>query len=166
MGSIMISLTFIIIVSSFMRMYMYESAYGYTLLRLLVYVILITEGILLIPTFIYIFNPKINILKYYIVIAYIVYTLLSLSPVDLFIAENNVERYYKKGKIDIYYLLNSSTDNISILCDLYQDEDFEQRELLRSYLQNTYRDNKNDSLVEYNLSRNRAVKEIEKIINK
>ena len=113
MGSIMISLTFIIIVSSFMRMYMYESAYGYTLLRLLVYVILITEGILLIPTFIYIFNPKINILKYYIVIAYIVYTLLSLSPVDLFIAENNVERYYKKGKIDIYYLLNSSTDNIS-----------------------------------------------------
>lgn len=166
MGSIMISLTFIIIVSSFMRMYMYESAYGYTLLRLLVYVILITEGILLIPTFIYIFNPKINILKYYIVIAYIVYTLLSLSPVDLFIAENNVERYYKKRKIDIYYLLNSSTDNISILCDLYQDEDFEQRELLRSYLQNTYRDNKNDSLVEYNLSRNRAVKEIEKIINK
>ena len=94
------------------------------------------------------------------------YTLLSLSPVDLFIAENNVERYYKKRKIDIYYLLNSSTDNISILCDLYQDEDFEQRELLRSYLQNTYRDNKNDSLVEYNLSRNRAVKEIEKIINK
>lgn len=166
MSSIMIFLTFIIIVSSFMRMYMYESAYGYTLLRLLVYVILITEAILLIPTFIYVLNPKINILKYYIVIVYIVYTLLSLSPVDSFIAKNNVERYYKKGKIDVYYLLNSSTDNIPILCDLYQDENIEQKELLRSYLQNTYNEIKNDSLVEFNLSRNRAVKEIERVITK
>lgn len=164
MGSFMVFLTFIIIVSSFMRMYMYESAYGYTLLRLLVYVILITEGILLIPTLIYIFNPKVNILKYYFIIVYTVYTILSLSPVDSFIAKKNIDRYYKNHKLDIYYLLNSSTDNVSYLCALYQDENFEQRELVKSYLQNTYKDNKNDSLIEFNLSRKHAIKKIEKEI--
>ena len=90
MGIIMILLTFVIIISSFLRMYMYESAYGYTLLRLLVYVSLITETILLIPTLVYILNPKINILNYYVIITTIAYTTLSLSPVDYFIAKNNI----------------------------------------------------------------------------
>ena len=39
----MIFLTLIIIASSFIRMYLYESTYGYTILRLGVYIILITE---------------------------------------------------------------------------------------------------------------------------
>ena len=59
----MVFLTLIIIVSSFYRMNLYEQAYGYTLLRLGVYVALITEGILLIPTVVYIVKDKINILN-------------------------------------------------------------------------------------------------------
>ena len=70
---LMVLLTFIIIVSSFLRMYMYESAYGYTMLRLLVYITLITEVILLIPTIIYIFNSKFNIVKTYMIIIVTIY---------------------------------------------------------------------------------------------
>lgn len=165
MGIIMILLTFVIIVSSFLRMYMYESAYGYTLLRLLVYVSLITETILLIPTLVYIINPKINILNYYVIITTIAYTTLSLSPVDYFIAKNNINRYYKTNKIDINYLVNESSDNIPLLYDYYNNlkGDKKQKEYLKGYFKYTYDKNKDNSIFEYNISRENAIKIIKKI---
>ncbi len=49
-------------------MYLYEQEYGYTFLRLVVYFILATELMLAVPTCVYVFNKKISLLKYYIVI--------------------------------------------------------------------------------------------------
>ncbi|MBO6195398.1 MAG: DUF4173 domain-containing protein [Bacilli bacterium] len=165
MGIIMILLTFVIIVSSFLRMYMYESAYGYTLLRLLVYVSLITETILLIPTLVYIINPKINILNYYVIITTIAYTTLSLSPVDYFIAKNNINRYHKTNKIDINYLVNESSDNIPLLYDYYSNlkGDKKQKEYLKGYFKYIYDKNKDNSIFEYNISRENAIKIFKKI---
>ena len=166
MSVIMVFLTFIIIVSSFLRMYMYESAYGYTLLRLLVYVTLLTEVILLIPTLVYIFNSKMNILKQYMIIIISIYTLLSLSPVDYFIAKNNINRFYKTGKIDVDYLKNYSTDNITLLCDLYDNMDDGSgkysytRKFLKDYLVYIYNQNKNNSVREYNFSRRIAIEKL------
>ena len=74
----MVFLTLIIIVSSFLRMNLYEQAYGYTLLRLGVYFILITEGILLIPTIIYILKSKFNVLNYYMIITIAIYLFVNL----------------------------------------------------------------------------------------
>ena len=68
------------------------------------------------------------------------------------------EKLKEKDNQKYYYIL--------ILNILKKHENIEQKELLRSYLQNTYNEIKNDSLVEFNLSRNRAVKEIEKVITK
>lgn len=162
MSIIMIFLTFIIIISSFLRMYMYESAYGYTLLRLLVYVTLITETVLLIPTLVYIINPKINILNCYVIITVTAYTILSLSPVDYFIAKNNISRYYKVNKIDMNYLQNYSTDNIPLLYDFYNNIEKKGDKYyynnLKNYFKYMYKMNKNDSIFEYNISRSRAVK--------
>lgn len=162
MSILMVGLTFIIIVSSFLRMYMYESAYGYTLLRLLVYVSLITEVILLVPTVIYIINPKFNVLKYYIIIVTCCYTLLALFPVDYFIANNNINRYYKTGKIDISYLLNDSTDNIPLLYNFYMDPKIEEgnKTILRAYLNVIYERNKERNILEYNISREYAIKKV------
>lgn len=164
-GIIMVLLTFVIIVSSFLRMYMYESAYGYTLLRLLVYVTLITETILLIPTLIYIVNPKINILKSYVIIITTAYTILSLSPVDYFIAKNNINRYYKTNDIDINYLFNLSTDNIPLLNDLYEniDSNDTMKKDIKDYFKFMYVRDKDSSILEYNMSRSKAIKILEKI---
>ena len=163
MSVIMVLLTFIIIVSSFLRMYMYESTYGYTLLRLLVYITLITEIILLIPTLVYIFNRKVNILKPYMIIIICVYTIVSLLPVDYFIAKNNINRYNKTHKIDVYYLMNNSTDNISLLSDLYYKLDNkEDKTKLKAYLYKMYRQTKNDKTLEYNISRKNSLKYLDK----
>ena len=161
MSLIMVLFTFVIICSSFFRMYMYESAYGYTLLRLLVYVTLITLTILLIPTICYILGLKINILKHYMIIIITIYTILSLTPVNYFIAHNNINRYYKTGKIDIEYLENYSSDNITLLTDLYnKTEDDNIKTELKYYFKEIKRNIKINDLREFNISKAKALKNI------
>ena len=169
MSLVMIGLTLVIIASSFMRMYLYESAYGYTVLRLSVYVILITEVILFIPTIMYILNKKIDILKCYVVIITIVYTFINLFSIDKIITENNINRYYETGKLDIYYLENFYADNIPQLMELYDfvsERDDNTTETgdrtikysLENYLFNprTLIYSGNSNVFEYNMSKEKA----------
>lgn len=160
---IMVILTFVIIASSFIRMNMYESAYGYTLLRLLVYVTLITEVILLIPTVFYIFNSKIKIIKHYMIIIVFVYVVLSLSPVDYIIARRNINRYYKTKKIDIYYLENYNFDNVPLLVDLCNNtSDLELKQNIKFYLKELSNEYDRKNIFEYNISRENALDIIKK----
>lgn len=147
---IMEILTLIIITSSFIRMNMYEAAYGYTLLRLLVYVTLFTLVILLIPTTFYIFYPNVNILKYFMIIIIAIYTFLTLSPVSYFITYKNICRYNKTNKIDIDYLENYNYDNIPLLLEFYKNS-IDYKDDLYSYFEEmNYND---DDIFEYNISR-------------
>ncbi len=101
---IMVAFTFIILISSAYRMYLYESAYGYTLLRLLVYFSLFTEGILLIPTVMYILNKRINLKIAYFSIIIVIYLGMNFINFNKIIAKRNVDRYETTGKIDIAYM--------------------------------------------------------------
>lgn len=157
MSIIMVFLTLIIIASSTYRMYLYESAYGYTLLRLLVYITLATESILLIPTVIYILNSKVNILKYYMFIIISVYTLINLVSLDRIIADRNIKRYYKTEKIDINYLENYYTDNISYLYNLYENiDDEKEKKNLENYFKILKKRNKINNIFEYNISKEKV----------
>ena len=161
MSVVMVLLTVVIIISSFFRMYMYESMYGYTLLRLLVYVTLFTEIVLLIPTVIYILNSKVNIFKHYLIITLTVYTLLSLAPIDYVIANNNINRYYRTNKIDLDYLQNYNSDNIPLLVDLYdKTNNKEIKEQIAIYFKELNDQFEIDNFQEFNISKNKAIKEI------
>lgn len=160
MNLVMVFLTFIIIISSFIRMYMYESEYGYTLLRLLVYITLITEVILLIPTIIYIINSKFSIVKYYIVILITIYTVINFINIDHIIAYRNINRYYEKDDIDIYYLMNNHTDNIPILIELYNEtDDIKIKEQLKEYFNSI--EIKTNGFQEFNISKEKAKESLE-----
>ena len=160
MNLIMVFLTFIIIISSFIRMHMYETEFGYTLLRLLVYFSLITEIILLIPTIIYIINSKFNIVKYYIIILITMYITINFINIDYIIAYRNIKRYYETNDIDIYYLMNNHTDDIPLLIDLYNKTDDENiKEDLKEYLNSI--ETKTNGFQEFNISKKIA----NKIIN-
>ena len=166
MSIVMVLLTLIIIISSAFRMHMYESVYGYTELRLLVYIALITEVILLIPTVIYILNSKTNIFKHYMIILVAVYTLVALTPLNYIIANNNINRYYDKGKIDIEYLENYSCDNVPLLKELHdKTDDKELKDDIADYLESNKFCTVKD-VREYNISRIKANKDIKKLINK
>lgn len=161
MSFIMLILTSIIVISSFMRMYMYEKEYGYTLLRLLVYFTLITESILFIPTSFYIFNSNLKIFKYYLIICIASYTLLNYINVDYIIAYRNINRYYETNKIDIDYLENYCTDNINLLIELYnKTEDLTLHNSLVTYFYNLKTSSSNyieiNGFQEYNISKIKA----------
>lgn len=122
MSILMIVFTFIILISSAVRMYFYESAYGYTLLRLLVYCALGTETILLIPTILYILDQPINLSKIYFIIIVTIYVGMNFANFDAIIAKRNVNRYFETGKIDISYLkyevgINGAKEMLRILED-------------------------------------------------
>ena len=165
MSTTMIFLTLIIIASSFIRMYLYETTYGYTILRLGVYIILITEVLLLIPTLIYIFNPKFKILRSYLYITIFVYTFINLFSIEKIITENNIKRYYIKDDIDIEYLENYNYDNIPELYKLFKKTDDEElKKEIVFYFYNMKNNMKfeNDSIFEYSYSKDQA----KKILNK
>ena len=157
MSILMVVLTLIIIASSFMRMNMYEQAYGYTLLRLLVYVSLIAEVIMLVPTTLYILNSKVNILKYYIIIVTSVYTLINCVSVDYVIAYNNIQRYYNSNmlsEMDTDYLMNYKADNVNLLKELRdKTHDKKMKEDLNNYLNEISGTLKTDNIFEYNVSK-------------
>ncbi len=162
MNVLMVFLTIIIIVSSFLRMNLYESAYGYTTLRLLVYVALMTETILMIPTVMYIFNSNIKIFKSYIVIILCAYVITNYMDIDYLVARRNVNRYYVNEKIDIDYLKNYGYDNIPVLVELYnKTDDLYVKEELREYLTIMKEDIDQYSVFTFKLSRYKAYKALE-----
>lgn len=120
---IMVLFTFIILISSVTRMYLYESAYGYTLLRVLVSCALFAETILLIPTIIYILDKKIKLAKTYFTILITIYVCMNYANFDNLIAKRNIDRYEQIGKLDLYYLiLNTNTDAVNQMSRLYNKE--------------------------------------------
>lgn len=101
---VMIIFTFIILLSSTYRMYLYESAYGSTRLRLLVFCALFTEAILLVPTSLYILNYKFDLAKIYFTIIMTVYVGMNFANFDNVIATRIVDRYENTGLIDMDYI--------------------------------------------------------------
>lgn len=143
MSLLMIFFTFIIVISAAIRMHFYESAYGYTLLRLLVYCILLTECILFIPTILYILDKKINLSKCYFTIMIITYVCMNFANFDNIIASKNVNRYIETGKIDMYYLkYEMGTDAVRQIFRILEasSTDTEERKIeARKYLQDVYK---------------------------
>ena len=149
---LMIACTFIILLSSAYRMRLYESTFGYTLLRLLVYVTLFTESILLIPTVIYVLDKPIKLLKVYFVITLFVYVCINFANIDNIIARKNIDRYFATGKIDLEYLMdNTGTDAISQIIRIRESEtETEEEENIKNrvvtYISNIYTELENEKL--------------------
>ncbi len=172
--------TIIILISSMIRMNLYAEKYGYTFLRIMVYCIQITELVLLIPTFAYIINKKINIKGWYFVIIITAYVIINFINIDQIIAKNNVNRFmeliktnppeYAKEALDIQYLTTLSIDALPEIERLLQEVNWENlpmsyqnlKEQLINYkysLQETLQEDKN--IWEWNISFEKA----KKIIN-
>ncbi len=170
MNVLMCIFTIVIAVSAFMRMHLYENEFGYTFLRLMVYVILITEVIAILPTIYYILKGKINLLKCYFVIGITMYVIINFANIDYMIARNNIgiaqkmPGVYERRELDIDYLIeNLGTDAVSEMIYLYNTTtDEKEKRKISNYLFNMYEDVKEDrNIQEWNLSKDRAKKQLE-----
>lgn len=149
--------TLIILVSSFYRMYLYEQEYGYTFLRLIVYFALITEGILIIPTIMYILDFKINLTKVYFVVIIIMYIVVNYINIDYVIAKRNIDRYFTDTsgtyELDMNYLSTLSVDAAEQIKRLEDTTDWKIKEQVVVYLNNAIEEVENINLQNFNINR-------------
>lgn len=106
------TITGILLISSYYRMSLYDSAYGFTRLRVLVYIFLIFEAAGLLATFVYIIKHNFNILAVYAAIGLAFYLTLNVVNIDGIIAKRNIDMYLsgQAEDIDIDYLMTLSPD--------------------------------------------------------
>lgn len=102
--------TYIMIVSSALRMYMYVETYDLSYLRVLVFwglglIFLLMSGIIL-----YIFYRKFPLFKYCMVVVTILYLGLAYARPDYLIASYNLNEQHINGTVDWRYLSRLSAD--------------------------------------------------------
>jgi len=116
----LVILVVIILVSSFQRLTLYESAYGFSRLRAYSHVFMIWLGILLVAVVaIEVFKRK----RYFANAALLVlmgFTVsLNLLNVDAFIARQNINRVVQGKELDISYLSTLTGDAVPTLVKMY-----------------------------------------------
>lgn len=120
--SLLVLCTLVILTSAYFRMSLYETAYGYTYLRVLTHSFMMFLCVLFMIAFYKIWNERISLLKPYIVVSIMAYMIINFANIDVLIAKNNVNRYLETGKLDTHYLWNLSYDSIPELVNLLNDK--------------------------------------------
>jgi len=133
--SALVFFTFILLISAFYRMVLYEMAYGYTYLRIFVQAFMILLFLLFIINLIYIWYSKMPIISAYILCSLILFIILNFANVDVIIAKNNINRYQSTGEIDIDYLEGLSYDAIAVTAGLLDCQDEEIAAQVKDYFE-------------------------------
>jgi len=133
--SALVVFTFILLISAFYRMVLYEMAYGYTYLRIFVQAFMILLFLLFIINLVYIWYSRMPLISAYILCSLILFIILNFANVDVIIAKNNINRYHSTGEIDVDYLEELSYDAIAITAGLLDCQDEEIAAQVRDYFE-------------------------------
>lgn len=133
MLSLLTICTSFMLFSAYFRLSLYEEAYGYTQTRFLAHAFMIFLFVLFMIAFLKIWRNDFSLLKYYGIAGIAAYVLLNYIQVDAVIAQNNIQRYYETGRIDVAYLMELSDDAIPLIATLREDKGIGDR--IQHYLQ-------------------------------
>ncbi len=103
-------LTVNLLFSAFYRMHLYESAHGFTQLRLFVQFFMGFVAVTLGGLGLWIWNRRVPLLKVALTAAVTLYVALNFINVDQVIARNNLARYQSTRTLDVYHLSALSVD--------------------------------------------------------
>lgn len=123
LSSILIFQVLVILVSAFVRLSLYEDAYGFSTIRLYSHSLMIWVGVVLVLLAYYIIRngkPEKFALKVFYSVVFLLLSMNLLNP-DAFIAKRNMERYRETGKIDVMYLTTLSYDALPYTISLLND---------------------------------------------
>ncbi|TVY08437.1 DUF4153 domain-containing protein [Paenibacillus cremeus] len=118
--AVLIGFTGIMLSSAYLRLSMYEEAYGYTVTRILVHVFMIFLLGLFVLALIKLWKERLPLLRYYGIAAVMAYVVLNYIGIDGIIARSNIHRYESTGKIDVNYLTSLSFEVVPYILELRQ----------------------------------------------
>lgn len=119
MLSLLVGYSGVLLASAYIRLSMYEEAYGFTMLRLLVQAFMIFLTLIFVYTLITIWLRQLSLVRFYLLSSLIFYGLINLVPLDQIVIENNLNRFEQSGKIDVNYLNRMSSSGVISLINLY-----------------------------------------------
>lgn len=151
----------VLLISAFMRMGMYEEAYGFTFLRILVHSFMIFLMIIFAYTLVKIWLEKLSLFHFYFIASLLYYAGINVVNIDRIVVDRNIVRFEETGQIDIHYLNEFSSTGTLSLIKLYANNPdvpglrdlLQQRKTDREYI-------KNDSWQSHNLVRDRVYEKL------
>ena len=151
--------------SAFMRLSMYEEAYGFTFIRLMAFSFMLFLVVIYMYTLFKIWIEKLSLFHFYFISSLLYYTGMNLIDVEKIVVTKNIERYEQTGKIDPVYLNTLSYSGILGLIELYEKDSKipEVKDLLKERKNNL--SNESVSWQSYNLKRELAVKKLKQLDN-
>jgi hypothetical protein len=111
----------VLLSSAFMRLSMYEDAYGFTFIRVMAHSFMIFLVVIFMYTFVKIWIEKLSLFHFYFISFILYYSVMNVINVEQIIVTKNIERYEQSGKIDLHYLNSLSHTGILGLIDLYEE---------------------------------------------
>lgn len=135
LSSLLIVQVLVIMVSAVKRLRLYESAYGFTSLRLLSYIFMAWLAVVFI-VFLYkiLADRRENELAFALFVSVMaLFAVINLMNIDGLVANKNIDRYERTGKLDVRYLEGLSDDGVVQFARLLDAED----QKLRSDVANT-----------------------------
>lgn len=107
---VLVLFTLNMLFSAHIRMSLYEESYGFTQLRMYVHIFMLIMLVLFIIALLKIWFERISLFKMSFISVMVMYIAINYMNIDAVIAENNIERYGRTGKVDIRYLSMLSDD--------------------------------------------------------
>jgi hypothetical protein len=111
----------VLLSSAFLRLSMYEAAYGFSFIRVMAHSFMIFLVVIFMYTLIKIWIEKLSLFHFYFISGLLYYTVMNVIDVEQMVVTENIERYEQTGKIDIHYLNSLSYTGVLGLIDLYEE---------------------------------------------
>lgn len=167
LAGLLIAQVLIIMASAFKRLNLYESAYGFTSLRLYSYIFIIWLAVVFFVQLYKIFADRRENEFALAVFISVLALLASLNfmNADGLVARKNIDRFEKTGRLDVKYLETLSDDATTEVTSLLDVEDEKLRASVASSLYNrreALRAAKSDGWQSYNLTRSAALSALDK----
>ncbi|MFJ2042687.1 DUF4153 domain-containing protein [Paenibacillus taichungensis] len=160
---VLVGCSAIMLYSAFIRLNLYEQAYGYTYIRFLVHAFMIFLALLLLIAALRIRYTSIPLIRWYIVLSLAAYVAVNYVGMDNRIAELNITRYHQTGIIDASYLTSLSADAVPILREFAQREYPDLKGEMLEHQANFDLEETDSSWASFNMARHRAKLELSKL---
>lgn len=128
-STVLIGLVLLLLLTAFWRMRLYEQAYGYTELRLIVLVFELWLGLLLIWFLITLWRAPQRFAPGLFIAALGFAATLNLINPDALIVRHNLQRYRETGDLDVLYLMGLSNDAVPHLAAAWPEINKDQQAL-------------------------------------
>ena len=114
---LLVAFNFVILASSHLRISLYEQSFGFTVSRFLSHSFMLLLILFNLIMLVRVFSDKIKPARLFAVTALIYFcTVVAINP-EHFVAQRNIARYEREGKIDTAYLFSLSGEALVDACD-------------------------------------------------